>query len=185
MFSSICFFLSRKHITRWIIAPESRERKLDFNFSLMFKHLLDNNRRLDFHMIYRNWPAIYTLCIYQNICKLNECIKLISVSFRNGHYLCMHRLVDKRTQWPTLSRQWFCNSEANRHEIWTRLRQYAKIKVLKISPECVKFHSMKLTMMFKLNFEKKNTLVAFRPRCISTWCTHSICIYFGRCIKYI
>ena len=100
------------------------------------------------------WSAIYTLYIHQNICKFNECIKLIFVSFKIGHYLCMHRLADKRTQWPTLFRQWFCNSEANRHEICKKLRQRVKIKILRISPECVKFHSMKLTMMFKLNFEK-------------------------------
>ena len=71
-----------------------------------------------------------------------------------GHYLCMHRLTDKRTQWPTLFRQWFCNSEANRHEICTRLRQRVESEVLRISSQCVQFHSMKLTAMFKLNFEK-------------------------------
>ena len=118
------------------------------------KHLLDNNCRLDFHTIYMNWRAIFTLYIHKNICKLNECIKLIFVSFKISHYLCMHRLADKCTQWPTLFRQWFCNSDANRHEICTRLRQRVKIKVLRISPECVKFHSMKLRMMFKLNLEK-------------------------------
>ena len=74
---------------------------------------------------------------------------------KNGHYFCMHRLDDKRTQWPTLFRQWFCNIEANRHESCTRLRQRVKIKVARISSESVKFHLTKLAMMFKLNFEKK------------------------------
>ena len=45
------------------------------------------------------------------------------VSKQNGHYFCMHRLADKRTQWLTLFREWFCNSETNRHGIYTRLRQ--------------------------------------------------------------
>ena len=73
----------------------------------------------------------------------------------------MHTLADKRTQWPTLFREWFCNSEANRHEICTRLRQRVENKVSIISPESVKSHSMKLTMMFKLDL-KKITLTAFR-----------------------
>ena len=73
----------------------------------------------------------------------------------------MHTLADKRTQWPTLFREWFCNSEANRHEICTRLRQRVRNKVSRISSESVKSHSMKLTMMFKLDF-KKMTLTAFR-----------------------
>ena len=46
-------------------------------------------------------------------------------------------------------------STADGHEICTRLRQRVKIEVPKISPESVKFHTMKLTMMFKVNFEKK------------------------------
>ena len=73
----------------------------------------------------------------------------------------MHTLADKRTQWPTLFREWFCNSEANRHEICTRLRQRVRNKVSRISSESVKSHSMKLTMMFKLDL-KKMTLTAFR-----------------------
>ena len=73
----------------------------------------------------------------------------------------MHTLADKRTQWPTLFREWFCNSEANRHEICTRLRQRVKNYVTRISSESVKSHSMKLSMMFKLDL-KKMTLTAFR-----------------------
>ena len=58
--------------------------------------------------------------------------------------------------------EWFCNSEANRHEICTRLRQCVKIKVSRISSESVKSHLMKLTSMFKLDLKKKMTLTAFR-----------------------
>ena len=43
--------------------------------------------------------------------------------YKSGHYFCKHALAEKRTQGPTLFREWFCNSEANRHEICTRLRQ--------------------------------------------------------------
>ena len=110
--------------------------------------------RADFHMIYRNWSAIYTLYIHQTICKLNGYITFIFAS-KNGHYFCMQTLADKRTQGPTLFREWFSNSQANRHEICTRLIQRVKIKVSRILSESVKFHSVKLTMMFKLNFEKK------------------------------
>ena len=67
----------------------------------------------------------------------------------------MHRLADKRIHRPTLFCEWFCNSEVNRHEICMRLRNRVKIKVSEILPECVKCHSMKLTMILKLNFENK------------------------------
>ena len=73
----------------------------------------------------------------------------------------MHTLADKRTQWPTLFREWFCNNEANRHGICRGLRQNVNKKVSRISSESVKSHSMKLTMMFKLDL-KKLTLTAFR-----------------------
>ena len=73
----------------------------------------------------------------------------------------MRTLADKRIQWPTLFREWFCNSEANSHEICTRLRQRVKNKVSRISSESVKSHSMKLAMMFKLDLTKM-TLIAFR-----------------------
>ena len=43
--------------------------------------------------------------------------------WKSGHHFCMHTLADKRTQWPALFREWFSNSEADRHEICTRLRQ--------------------------------------------------------------
>ena len=115
--------------------------------------MLHKNRWFDFHTIYRNWPATYPLYIYRNICKLNECINWVLGS-KNVRYFCMRRLADKRTQWPTLFREWFCNSEIKHHEICTRSKQHAKIKVSRISLESVKFHSMKLTMMLKLNFEK-------------------------------
>ena len=59
----------------------------------------------------------------------------------------MHRLTDKLTQWPTLIRSWLCNSGANRHEIWARLRKRLKFEIWKISSESVKFHRMKLTMI--------------------------------------
>ena len=45
---------------------------------------------------------------------------------------------------------YFCNSEANRHEICRRFKQRVKINVSRNSLESVKFHYMKLTMMFKL-----------------------------------
>ena len=73
---------------------------------------------------------------------------------KSGHYFCMHTLADQRTQWRTLFREWFCNSVANRHEICTRLRQRVKNKVSRISSEYVESHSMKLTMMFKLDLKK-------------------------------
>ena len=73
----------------------------------------------------------------------------------------MHTLADERTQWPTLFCEWFCNNEVNRHEICTRLRQRVKNKVSRISSESIKSHSMKLTMMFKLDL-KKMPLAAFR-----------------------
>ena len=39
-----------------------------------FKRLLHQKCQLDFHTIYRKWPAAYTLYIHSNLCKLNECI---------------------------------------------------------------------------------------------------------------
>ena len=48
--------------------------------------------------------------------------------------------------------------EAKRYEICTRSKQHVKIKVWRFYPESVKFHSMKLTMMLKLNFEKLRSL---------------------------
>ena len=74
--------------------------------------------------------------------------------WKSGHHFCMHTLADKRTQWPALFREWFSNSAADRHEICTRLRQRVQNYVSRISSESVKFHSMKLTMMFKLNLKK-------------------------------
>ena len=142
-----------KNIIRWINAPASRVRKFDFQFltyvsscaccikqvgliSMRFTgidqlHIPDASTK-----IYTNWMSAssWFLCL------------------KNGHYFCMDRLAHKRTQWPTPFREWFCNSEANRHEICTRLRQRVRIKIGRISPGCVKFHSIKLTMMFKLNF---------------------------------
>ena len=125
--------------------------RFSISHSCQLKHLLHKNRRLDFHTITRNWPAIYTLYILQNICKLNEYIKLILVSI-NGHYCCMYRLAEKRTQWPTFFRDCLRNSEVNRYEICTRSRLCVKIEVSNISSESVKFHSMILTMMFKFIF---------------------------------
>ena len=78
----------------------------------------------------------------------NQCKKLILSLTTAIIYFA-----DKRLKWPTLFREWFGNSEANRLEICSRLRQRVEINVSTISPESVKFHSMKLTMMFKLNFE--------------------------------
>ena len=117
-----CCFLSRKHIIQWINAPASRERKLDFQFLTYFSSSTSciKKRPLDFNTIYRNWPAAYTLYIHTHICKLNECITFI---FMSNHYFRLNRLADKRTQWPTLLCEWFCNSEANHHEIRTRLRK--------------------------------------------------------------
>ena len=47
-------------------------------------------------------------------------------------------------------REWFCYSEDSRHEICTGLKQRDQTKVLRISPESVKLHSVKFTMVFKL-----------------------------------
>ena len=38
------------------------------------KRLPHENHRLDFHTIYKKWPAAYTVYIHQNLSKLNECI---------------------------------------------------------------------------------------------------------------
>ena len=82
---------------------------------------------------------------------------------KSGHYFCMHTLADKRTQWPTLFSEWFCNSEANRHEICTILRQRVSNKVSRLSSESVKSHSMKLTMMFKLDLKKNDAYRIYNP----------------------
>ena len=68
----------------------------------------------------------------------------------------MHRLPDKLTQWPTIIRSWFCNSGANHHEIWVRLRKRLKFEVWKISSESVKFQRMKLKMI-QTWFKKRYT----------------------------
>ena len=49
--------------------------------------------------------------------KVDFCVK------NNGHFFCMFSFAAKRLQWPTPFREWFCNSDTNRHEIYTRLRQ--------------------------------------------------------------
>ena len=59
----------------------------------------------------------------------------------------MHWLTDKLTQWQTLIHSWYCNSGANRHEIWVRLRKRLEFEVWNISFESVKFHRMKLMMI--------------------------------------
>ena len=59
----------------------------------------------------------------------------------------MHRLADELTQWQTFIRSWFCNSGANRHEIWVRFRKRLKFEVWKISSESAKFRCMKITMI--------------------------------------
>ena len=68
--------------------------------------------------IYANWMGASSLLL---------CLK-------NDHYFCMHRLADKRTQWPSLFREWFCNSEANRHEICMILRRV----IIKVSSHEIK-----------------------------------------------
>ena len=95
---------------------------------------------------------------------------------KNGHYFCMHKLAHKRTQWPTPFGKWFCHSEANRHEICTRLRQRVRIEIGRILPEFVKFHSMKLTMMSKLNLKKLRSS-PIDLLCITGWRQKSI--YFS------
>ena len=86
------------------------------------------------------------------------CANWMSASYwflclKSVHCFYLHRFVDKRTRWPKLFREWFWDSDANRHEICTRLRQRVEITVSRIVPESVKFQSAKLTKMFKLNFE--------------------------------
>ena len=65
----------------------------------------------------------------------------------------MHRITDKLTQWPAPVRWWFCNSGANRHGIWVEWRKSIKHKVWKAAPESVKFHSLKLAMVYKLDLK--------------------------------
>ena len=144
------FLLSRKHIIQWINASASLECKLDFQFLSYVSSTI--------------WCIIKTVGLifirFAGIDQLHipyTCIKIyangISASswlcLKNNHYFCMHRLADKPTQWATLFREWFCNIKANRHDICTKLRQRVKIKVSRGSPESVKFHFMKLTMVFK------------------------------------
>ena len=89
-----------------------------------------------------------------------------------------HGIAEQRTRlWPALFSWRFCNSVANLHEIFTRLRKRVNIKVWKMSHKYVKFHPMKLSLLFNFNL-LKITLVAFRPRCITGWCKKSI--YFHR-----
>ena len=59
----------------------------------------------------------------------------------------MHKLTDELTQWQAFIRSWFCNSAANRHDIWVRLRKRLKFEVWTISSESAKCHRMKLTMI--------------------------------------
>ena len=138
---------------QWINAAASCERKLDFQFltwvsssiwclitigliSIRFKGIIQPHIRYTSTKIYANWMSAssWHLCL-------------------NGHYFRVHWLADKQTPWPILFREWFCKSAANQHKICTRLRQRFKILAPRITPETVKFHSMKLTMML-LNFEK-------------------------------
>ena len=104
-----------------------------------------------------NWPPAYTLHTHQKIYKLNESIKFILVSKKSAITFAYIDLPISVLDDPHIFREWFCNSESNRHEICTRLRQRVKIKVSRISPESVKFHFMKLTKMFKLNLKKKSS----------------------------
>ena len=79
---------------QWINAPASRERKLDFQFltflTISHKQLLHKSRTVDFHNIYRNWPATYTLYVQQYI-YIYIYTNWMSVSSwflcpKNGHY---------------------------------------------------------------------------------------------------
>ena len=148
------YFLSRKHIIQQINTPESRERKLDFEvltyvsssicwittaglISIRFTgidllHILYTSTK-----IYASWIRASSW-----FCDWNTAITCASIDLPIG--------VHDGDTFP----QWFCNSEANRHEICTWLKQRVKINVLRISLECVKFQSMKLAMMFKLNLKK-------------------------------
>ena len=133
-FQALICFLYRKRIMQWINAPASCERKLDCQFltyvsssiscikticliSIKFTKVGQLHIPYTFTKVYANWMTTsnWFLCL------------------KNGHYFCMHRFADKHTRWPTLFRKWFCNSEANRHEICTRLRQRVKSKVWRIS----------------------------------------------------
>ena len=70
----ICFFsYLETHCITWAWTW------LLISYLCQFKHFLHKNRWIDFHKIYSNWAAtyMYTLYIYQNICKLDECIKMI------------------------------------------------------------------------------------------------------------
>ena len=77
----------------------------------------------------------------------------------------MHWITDYLTQWPTFICWWFCNCEANRHEIWVRFH---------LNPSNF---NRKLTMMFKLDL-KKWRLPHLKPRCRVALCKKSI--YFAQ-----
>ena len=56
-----------------------------------------------------------------------------------------------------------CNSEANRHEIWIRLRKGIKCEVWTISLESVKFQQ-KINENVQTGFEKKSRLSHLDPQ---------------------
>ena len=115
-FSSTDIFLSRKHSMQWINLAAFCEGKLDFQF-----------------LTYIGSSACPLAWFPYNLQELTSCVyfihapKLMQIEWvnyvdfcvnQNGHYFYMHRHADKRTQWPTLFRKWFCDSDTNHQEIF-------------------------------------------------------------------
>ena len=83
-------------------------------------------------------------------------------------HVCIHRITDKRTQWPTLARWWLCHSMANpwnlceikkTYRVWG-WKNFARIR--QILPH--KFNDGART-----SFWNKIALIALGPRCIISW----------------
>ena len=67
-FPALLCFLSRKYFMQWINTPASRERKFDYQFPTYVSSS---------PCCIKPSVATYIWYIHQNICKLNQCIKLI------------------------------------------------------------------------------------------------------------
>ena len=122
-------FLSRKHIIQWIGTLLSRERKLDFQILTYVSLSICCISTVSWiSMRFTGIGQLYILYTFTKTYANQMSASNWLLCPQNGHYLCMHKFADKRTQWPTLFREWFRNNIANRHEICTRLRQHVKIK---------------------------------------------------------
>ena len=130
----MCFFkhryvLSRKHTIKWINTPASRERKLDFQFLTCVSPNIWCLRTVG--LISIRFTGIDQLRITFTPTKMHANWMNASSWFflsKSTAFSGNHRLANKRTQWPTLFREWFSNSEVNRHDICTRLRKRVTIR---------------------------------------------------------